>query len=312
MTVNDEQQAAMDAAAQAQARLDNGGTATAEPPQATPDQPAEPLAGKYQSPTDLIEGLNNAREQAGLPRYNDAVSRAMLEDIPAAEAEYRKMSSLAPRPGQQQQAEPDQSPPAPDQLTIDPASVEPADLNQFLDSKGLSGEDLAQQWQAEGKLTDEQYDKLGMPKAVVNEFLAGQAARAQAEVVNVQQAVNDALQVAGGRQGFDNLAQWAAGSIPREELGDPTNPQPGTINARLNDPSQVKSAVYELIARRQQATGAVNSQPLIDSTAAAQTQVGGFTSMQEFIEASDRNVKNGGRDASLRARIQATDISKLT
>lgn len=318
--MNEEQEAAMKAAEQAEARV--GGTATqetpAEQPPAAPaqEQPSEggeqALAGKYQSPTALIEGLNHAREQAGLPRYNEAVSRAMLDDIPAAEAEYRKMTSLMrqqPGEGQPENAEPD--PTSPDQLAIDPASVEPSDLNQFLESKGLSGDELAQQYQSEGKLTDEQYEKLGMPKAVVNEFMAGQAARAQAEVQGAQQAVNEALQVVGGEKGFQSLSQWAAASIPKEELGDPDNPQPGTINARIKDPKQVKSVMYELTARRQQATGASRSQPLIDGTANASTPTGGFDNLDDFLKASDQNVKNGGRDAALRKRIQNTDIAKL-
>lgn len=311
--MSDEQQAAMDAAAAAQARQAAGGTAIADPPQPDSNEPAPqqsaPLAGKYQSPIDLIEGVNNAREQAGLPRYNDAVSKAMLDDIPAAEAEYRSLSTLA------RQQSPAQEPPAepsPSTLTIDPASVEPGDLNQFLDSKGLKSEDLAQQYQSAGELTDEQYEKLGMPKALVNEFLAGQAARAQTEVANIQQTVDEAIQIAGGQDGFKTLSQWAAGSIPKDELGDPANPAPGTINHRIQDPKQVKSVVYELVARRSQATGSANSAPLIDTTASAATMSGGFTSMQEFLEASDKNVKTGGRDAALRKRIQATDISKLS
>lgn len=314
MTLSDEQQAAMDAAAQAEAQHNSQAPEGQQPEGAEPgQQQSQPLAGKYQSPTALIEGLNNAREQAGLPRYNDAVSRAMLEDIPAAEAEYRKMSSFMrqPAPAEGEQAEGQQPPTTLDALNIDPSSVEPADLQQFLDGKGLKGDELAQQYQAEGKLTDEQYEKLGMPKAVVDEFLAGQAARAQVEVVNIQQTVNDALQIAGGQQGFQKLSQWAASSIPKDELGDPTSPAPGTINARIQDPKQVKSVIYELIARQQQAVGSTNSRPLIGATANASTPTGGFTSLPEFLAANEKNIQSGGTDAALRKRIQATDIAKL-
>lgn len=83
-----------------------------------------------------------------------------------------------------------------------------------LDDKGLSFDAFSQEYAEKGELTAESYKKLedaGIPKAIVDQFIAGQqavAAKLQTEVKSV----------VGGDEGFEELVSWAADNASAEDI----------------------------------------------------------------------------------------------
>jgi uncharacterized membrane protein len=65
-----------------------------------------------------------------------------------------------------------------------------------------------------GKLSDDSYKQLetmGYPKAIVDQFIAGQ----QAVIAREEQAVFDSV---GGRNGYEQMVQWAGNNLSQDEI----------------------------------------------------------------------------------------------
>lgn len=110
---------------------------------------------------------------------------------------------------------------------------------------GLDMQTLSQEYAENGQLTDDSYEKLqkaGIPREMVDQYIEGQEAKAQA-------AQDEIVGEVGGDEQFQQMAQWASANMAPEEI-DRYNEQ---INS--NDPNAMRQAVQSLAFRYQQSTG---------------------------------------------------------
>lgn len=123
------------------------------------------------------------------------------------------------------------------------ANPEKAAADAALADKGLSFDEFSQEFAENGELTAESYKKLedaGIPKAIVDQYIAGQ----QALATRLQTEVKA---VAGGDEGFAELSAWAIENVSDEELA--------AYNKAVSsgDIGQAKLAVAGLYAKFQEA-----------------------------------------------------------
>ena len=99
----------------------------------------------------------------------------------------------------------------------DEAQTPPAnddEASKALSEKGLSFDEFSTEFAAKGELSAESYDKLekaGIPKAVVDQYIAGQQAIAESYR-------KDVTSVAGGDDTFKEMVTWAAANLSKEEI----------------------------------------------------------------------------------------------
>lgn len=318
------------------------GSTTPEPTTPpTPTPPTDPnasggklLAGKFQDENALFTGYANAREKLGLPKVEGKLvgPDGLFTSTRAVERAYADLAVMIRKGGGKADdtpppADPPADPPKNDDgsLSIKPddgkqtqddnALPDDAGVDQVLERAGLKNDDIVKQWSESGKLTDEQYAALkkvnpGYTRAVVDAFIQGQQAAIAAQQQAQQQIKQQAVTMAGGEQQLGNLFQWAARNVPKEQLGDPDNPAPGTINHRLADPHLYQGAIRELLATHSEAVGAGKAQALVHGGTAPDHPGGsGFTTAQEMRNAMEESRKKYGdwkKDAALLARIKAT------
>ncbi|UHX60275.1 capsid assembly protein [Ralstonia phage vRsoP-WF2] len=113
----------------------------------------------------------------------------------------------------------DATPPADDKAaksdeTPDPSKATQDDASKALSEKGLSFDEFSAEFAQKGELTAESYEKLekaGIPKAVVDQYIAGQQALAESYR-------KDVTSVAGGDESFAEMVTWAAANLSKEEI----------------------------------------------------------------------------------------------
>lgn len=111
-----------------------------------------------------------------------------------------------------------------------------------LASKGLDLNEFSAEYGSTGALSQESYDKLekaGYPKAVVDQYVAGQNALAA-------QYESEVKAVAGGADEFQKVSEWAAANL--------TDPEKVAYNKAIDsgDVNQAKLAVQGITAKYQQ------------------------------------------------------------
>lgn len=177
---------------------------------------------------------------AGLPEKFTSV-----EAMAAAYAELEKKFTQANQ-GTKPAAE--ETPPAQtaekpaDSLKVEEKAV-PTDVAGVIQAAGLEAEALTKELEA-GALSDASYEalaKAGYPKAVVDTYIAGQRALADA-------VVNDIYATVGGKETFTRMTDWAKTNLSAAEIT--------TFNKMVEgSPDQVKLAVQGLHSRFTQAVG---------------------------------------------------------
>lgn len=96
---------------------------------------------------------------------------------------------------------------------IDPPQTQEA-ASKVVENAGLVMSDFEQEYMTTGELSKESYDKLskaGIPKEMVDAYIAGQEAR-------VQKLVGDMYAIAGGEQEYKQMSEWAMNNVPEEDL----------------------------------------------------------------------------------------------
>lgn len=98
--------------------------------------------------------------------------------------------------------------------TTEETSQTDEDASKALAEKGLDLGEFNTEWAEKGGLSDESYSKLekaGIPKATVDQYIAGQQALANQYQTDVKSA-------AGGDAGFSEMAEWAKVNASKEDL----------------------------------------------------------------------------------------------
>ena len=170
----------------------------------------------------------------GIPEkfWDPETGQVRTEDLLKSYQELEKRLSQ-PKPD-----EPPAPPPAPEGETPEgetPEGETPAQQSAI--------ERASAEWAEKGELTAETYEALeksGIPRAMVDQYVAG----AQAQQAALEQK---AYSIAGGPEGYKAMAEWASTNLSDAELN--------AFNQDVADPARVESAVSGLRARYQAANG---------------------------------------------------------
>lgn len=144
--------------------------------------------------------------------------------------------------------------------------------NEAVESAGLDMGALSAHYEQNGELADAHYEaleKAGIPRAYVDQYIAGLEARAN--------SVRDEIfSEVGGEEQFQAMAQWAAANMSPQELTAYNK----AVDSR--DPSTVRSAVMGLAFKYQKAVG---TEPKLMSNTGNGQASGGFASIAQLTEA---------------------------
>lgn len=248
------------------------------------------IAGKFKDEAAFNQGFDELAKKLGL----EGLVRGDFENVDAKVAAYNKMQSeLGKRAGK-----------GPTKLEVNPADQ--ADgidvtINSVLAEAKLDGVELAKQWEEHGELTAEQYaafDKIGLPKTLVNEVIHLRQIAAQHEGQQRLGAVEEAATMLGGKEQLETVLGWAAKNLGEDELAD--------VNARLDDAKRWKGAILELEARYTKAAGASGSRETIQGGGAAGGAGGPFETWDDYEKALDKSM-SGKADAATLKRIELTE-----
>lgn len=143
----------------------------------------------------------------------------------------------------------------------------------------------------------EAFAKAGIGQAMAERMIQGEAAKIQLAQSQVQSAITEVTNIAGGQAQRDNVLNWAAGSLAKPDVE--------RLNARLANPSQAASAMRELMFLHQQAVGAGRAQPLVQGQVPAAMSPG-FGSTAEVVQAMARVRKQGYVDEETSRRLANT------
>ena len=160
-------------------------------------------------------------------------------------------------------------------------------IKEELETKGLSFDEFAEEYQNTGTLSPESINKLeqaGYPKAMVDAYIAGLEAQAN-KFVDTVKSYSDGK--------WDNIVELVK-SQGQEAIDG--------FNATLNtgNLSQIKLMINGLLAQHKTQFGTSN--PLVTGMPTATTNQTGFTSKQEMVSAMAD--KRYGRDMSYTREVQ--------
>ena len=160
-------------------------------------------------------------------------------------------------------------------------------IKEELETKGLSFDEFAEEYQSTGSLSPESINKLeqaGYPKAMVDAYITGLEAQANKFVDTVKS-------YSEGK--WDNIVELVK-SQGQEAIDG--------FNATLNtgNLSQIKLMINGLLAQHKTQFGTSN--PLVTGMPTATTNQAGFTSKQEMVSAMAD--KRYGRDMSYTREVQ--------
>ena len=166
-----------------------------------------------------------------------------------------------------------------------------------VENAGLNFDTLAQEYAEKGQLGDESYKALeqsGIPKAYVDQFIAGQKAIGE-------QQTNTVKDMVGGNEAYTEMASWASKNMSDGEKK--------AYNAAVNsaDMDTVKLAVDGLRAKYQAANG---TEPNLVQGKATPVAEQGYASWAEVTEAmaDPRYAKDPAYQAAVKAKIANSEI----
>jgi hypothetical protein len=230
----------------------------AEQEAASQSEETQKILGKFNSAEELAKAYQQLERKLGQPR-DQAVETAEPE-APAAPQEYSRETSVN-------------------------------DYGEFLSDKfeeaQLNPYEMAAAWE-QGQDVSSYVEKLtatGIPKQVIEQYLARPEAQAPAEGGLTDSDVSELKGMVGGDRQFQQLSQWAASNLNPQELAD--------YNAAVDSGNKhaIRWALRTLQARSAD-TGAREPQ-LIGGGTASKTAV--FESQNEVIEAMNKTNDRGQR-----------------
>ena len=166
-----------------------------------------------------------------------------------------------------------------------------------VENAGLNFDTLAQEYAEKGQLGEESYKALeesGIPKAYVDQFIAGQKAIGEQQTNNVKTMV-------GGEDAYNEMASWASKNMSEGEKK--------AYNAAVNsaDMDTVKLAVDGLRAKYQAANG---TEPNLVQGKATPVAEQGYASWAEVTQAmaDPRYAKDPAYQAAVKAKIANSEL----
>lgn len=126
-----------------------------------------------------------------------------------------------------------------------PEGSQTQEAQEVVESAGLNYDSYAEELSTNGSLSDNSYQELqnaGIPKDMVDAYIAGQTALANQQLSEVKNTV-------GGDQAYNDLTQWAVNNLTQQEITAFNN------TVENADIETAKFAVQGLYSRFQQAQG---------------------------------------------------------
>jgi hypothetical protein len=173
-------------------------------------------------------------------------------------------------------------------------------IDTLAERTGINLAETTNAYMESGQLTlaaIEAFAKAGIGAAMAERMIQGEAAKIQLAQTQVQTAINEVTNIAGGQAQRDNVLNWAAGSLSKTDVE--------RLNARLADPDQAPSAMRELMFMHQQAVGAGKARPLVAGQVPAAMSPG-YGSTAEVVQAMARVRKQGYVDEETSRRLANT------
>lgn len=138
-----------------------------------------------------------------------------------------------------------------DAVKQDDLSIKQEEAAQsVLEAAGLSLQTFADEYAEKGQLSDESMtslvDKAGIPRDVVEGYIAGQQALALQAVESI---TSKAFEIVGSKSEYNNLTTWAGDNL--------TEAEQSAFNESVNsqDPARTEQAIRGLVQRHQSAEG---------------------------------------------------------
>lgn len=172
--------------------------------------PVDPNAENVVIPEDSM-GPTPQKEEKILGKFNSQ------DDLAKAYLELEKKLGLAGK-----QAEEDENV-VTDDKGDDVTNDEPTqkEVEEVLAVAGLEYDALAKEYSDNGKLSDESYaalKKAGIPKAIVDSYIAGQEALVQKQQEFAEATVKELKEIAGGEEGYASVVKWASNNLSEDEI----------------------------------------------------------------------------------------------
>ena len=210
-----------------------------------------------------VEEKQSTQSVEGLPEKFKSV-----EDLAKSYSELEK--KLGEQTPKQEEVDPVSATKLKEEAPKQENSLEIAE--DAVENAGLNFDTLAQEYAEKGQLGDESYKALeqsGIPKAYVDQFIAGQKAIGEQQTNNVKTMV-------GGEDAYNEMASWASKNMSEGEKK--------AYNAAVNsaDMDTVKLAVDGLRAKYQAANG---TEPSLMQGKATPVAEQGFESWAEVTAA---------------------------
>lgn len=165
-----------------------------------------------------------------------------------------------------------------------------------VESAGLNMQDLSQEYSTKGELSDEAYtklDKAGIPKDMVDQYIAGQ--KALQEQVQLR-----AYAEVGGAQEYANMVEWAKGNL--------TSSEAKAFNQAVGgDQEQINLAVRGLRDKYTQANGRDPSRSLGGNSNTGGTKSFGSRAELTSAMSDPRYSKDEAYRKSIERRLAASD-----
>lgn len=153
---------------------------------------------------------------------------------------------------------------------VDPSNVDPHKAEEIAMDAGLDINQMRQWYEQNGQLSEEHYkslEKSGIPKEIVDQYIAGQEAQAEKYRDSIISKV-------GGQDNFSAMAEWAKVNMSEQEIAAYNK---ATSSA---DMTVVENAVLGLAYRYQSAVG--KDPKLLGGQTAGSS---GFQSVAQLTEA---------------------------
>jgi hypothetical protein len=230
----------------------------AEQEAASQSDEAQKILGKFNSAEELAKAYQQLERKLGQPR-DKAVETAELE-APAPPQEYNRETSVN-------------------------------DYGEFLSDKfeeaQLNPYEMAAAWERGDDVSNyvEKLTATGIPKQVIEQYLARPEAQAQAGDGLTDADISELKGMVGGEQRFQQLSQWAVSNLNPQELAD--------YNAAV-DSGNKQTILWALKALQSRSADSGAREPqLIGGGTPAKSAV--FESQHEVIEAMNKTNSRGQR-----------------
>lgn len=267
----------------------------------TPEADAQSMVGPGQE--GLLEEFIAEQEQEQAQEQGD--SALLLGKFKSADDLARAYQELEKKLGQpRDDADPADEPSPPQPYTREQSVNDYGEfLSDVFEAAEVNPYEIAQQWQQGGDLTSyvDKLEAAGIPRPVVEQYLARPEAPAGEAVELTAADTNELKGMVGGDEGFAQLSSWAQENLSAEQLVD--------YNTVVN--SGNKAAIRWALKAMQamQSGGKAPSEPKLISGGRPAGEGQKFESKQQVIDAMTKRNAKGQKlydvDDSYRDKVRA-------